>query len=291
MTGLVFAAVAPHGYLAVDEAVPEAEQHLGQSTRAAMAELGRRFSAAAPDTVILLTPHHLHVEGAFAVIQSGWLAGNLDDWTSRPVSLRVPVDREVSRTLLQTLRSDGVSAVGVSYGGNDQAGATAPLDWGSLIPLWFMGGRSDPQVPVVLVCPARDLPVEDHLRVGAAIAQTAAYSGKRVALIASADHGHGHLASGPYGLTPESALYDRQVMSLIESGNLAGLLNLPGQLVSAALADSYWQLLMLHGALSATGQNWEPELLCYEVPTYFGMACASFQVAQHSSSPVVATGE
>ncbi len=41
----------------------------------------------------------------------------------------------------------------------------------------------------------------------------------------------------------------------------------------AAKADSFWQLLMLHGAI---GDALEVELLSYEVPTYFGMLTASF---------------
>jgi len=40
-----------------------------------------------------------------------------------------------------------------------------------------------------------------------------------------------------------------------------------------AKADSFWQLLMLHGAI---GDGFEVELLSYEVPTYFGMLTASY---------------
>jgi aromatic ring-opening dioxygenase LigB subunit len=40
-----------------------------------------------------------------------------------------------------------------------------------------------------------------------------------------------------------------------------------------AKADSFWQLLMLHGAL---GDGYDAELLSYEAPTYFGMLVASF---------------
>ena len=42
---------------------------------------------------------------------------------------------------------------------------------------------------------------------------------------------------------------------------------------SDAKADSFWQILMLHGAI---GDRWKAELLSYEAPTYFGMLCAAF---------------
>ena len=43
--------------------------------------------------------------------------------------------------------------------------------------------------------------------------------------------------------------------------------------VTAAKADSWWQLLMLHGAL---GDGWSAEFLSYEASTYFGMLCAAY---------------
>jgi aromatic ring-opening dioxygenase LigB subunit len=142
-----------------------------------------------------------------------------------------------------------------------------------LIPLWFLGGRTEPQIPVVVVSPARDLSPDLHVRAGEAIARAAASSGRRVALVASADHGHGHLASGPYGLRPESAVYDDRVVALVRQGRLDQLLAFDPELVAAAAADSWWQMLMLSGAI---GRGWRHELLSYEAPTYFGMLCAAY---------------
>src|SRR5205823_10798163 len=160
-----------------------------------------------------------------------------------------------------------------SFGANDPGLATAPMDWGVLIPLWFMGGRSDPQVPVVVVTPARDRSPEEHVSAGKALTQAAAASGKRVALVASADHGHAHDSEGPYGFDPAAAEYDGQVVELVQGDRLSGLLKLDPALVEAAKADSWWQLLMLHGAL---GDGWEGDFLSYEASTYFGMLCAAY---------------
>jgi aromatic ring-opening dioxygenase LigB subunit len=52
-----------------------------------------------------------------------------------------------------------------------------------------------------------------------------------------------------------------------------GLLELDPAFVDAAKADSWWQLLMLHGAL---GDGWRAEFLSYEASTYFGMLCAAY---------------
>ena len=169
------------------------------------------------------------------------------------------LEREVERELAAQLEE----AVGVSYGGNDPAEAVMPLDWGALIPLAFL-----PELPVVIVSPARDRLLADHLVLGAAIARLP----KRIGLVASADHGHAHDPEGPYGFDPASAEYDERVVELVGDNRLGGLLQLE-ELAGRAKADSLWQMVMLHGAL---GRGWDAELLAYERPTYFGMLVAAF---------------
>jgi aromatic ring-opening dioxygenase LigB subunit len=105
------------------------------------------------------------------------------------------------------------------------------------------------------------------------LAQGAADSGRRVALIASADHGHAHDADGPYGYDPAAKEYDDRVVELVRSERLGELLAFDPQFIERAKADSFWQMLMLHGAL---GDRWRGELLSYEAPTYFGMLCAAY---------------
>ena len=146
------------------------------------------------------------------------------------------------------------------------------MDWGVLIPLWFMGGHADPPKPVVIVTPARELPASDHVTAGAAIAATAAASKLRVALIASADHGHAHVKGGPFGYHPAAAEFDALVTDIVGSDRLDRLVGIPRELVDNAKADSWWQMLMLHGAT----RGWRGTLISYEAPTYFGMLTAAY---------------
>jgi aromatic ring-opening dioxygenase LigB subunit len=139
---LVFAAIAPHGTL------PEAPVPGAEKTHAALAELGRRFDAAAPEATIVLTPHNVHVEGHFAVVLAGSLSGSLAEFDAPDVKLSCPVDLELAAQSIVALHDDGLPVVGASFGANDPAAATAPMDWGVLMPVWVMGGRSEPQVPV-----------------------------------------------------------------------------------------------------------------------------------------------
>jgi aromatic ring-opening dioxygenase LigB subunit len=264
---LVFAAIAPHGSL------PEAPVEGAEKTHEALDELGRRFASAQPEATIVLTPHNVHVEGHFAVVLAARLRGRLAEFDAPEVELSCPIDFELATQIVVALHDAGLPVVGASFGANDATAATAPMDWGVLIPLWYMGGRSEPQVPAVVVSPARDRPLEEHVHAGEVIARAADASGRRVALIASADHGHAHDPNGPYGFDPAAQEFDERVVELVAANRLGGLLELDPALVEAAKADSWWQMAMLHGALA---DGWRGELLVYEKPSYFGMLCAAF---------------
>ena len=268
---LVFGCIAPHGGIAIAEACTPEQHDLAAATRRGLEELGRRFDRARPDVSVVLTPHNIHVDGAMAVITSGAVAGALEGHPD--VALRVPVDRMLALAIKDAIAADDVPVTGVSYGANDAAASIFPMDWAVLVPLWFMGGRHDPPLPTVVVVPARDLPYERHVAAGRAIARAAEASDTRVALIASCDHGHGHDAKGPYGFTPKSREFDEQVIALIKNDDLGALLRMDPALPVDGKADSYWQMLMLHGALDGT---WTGEFLSYEAPTYFGMLCAAY---------------
>jgi aromatic ring-opening dioxygenase LigB subunit len=254
---IVFAAIAPHGGPVFDQ--PEAP------TRKGMEELGRRFAAAEPEAAIVLTPHGTHVDGHFAVVRSLRLEGDASQWTDADTHYEGPGEPVLAEACIQALQEDGLPALGVTFGATAAGASTMPLDWGALIPLWFM------RAPAVVVTPSRDRTNEEQVRAGAALAR--ATGERRIALIASADHGHGHTEDGPYGFAAESVPYDATIQELVGENRLGDLVDIDPAWAVAAKADSFWQLLMLHGAI---GDAFDVELLSYEVPTYFGMLTAAF---------------
>jgi aromatic ring-opening dioxygenase LigB subunit len=272
LMGLVFAAIAPHGGLAIEEACSPEERGLAAATRAGMNELAGEFAQADPQAVVIATPHNVHIPASMGVIVSGRVAGQLAG-APPSVALDMPTEITLAWLVLKHLLTAGVPASGISFGGNDPAEAVAPMDWGALIPLWFMGGRANPPVPLVVMTPARDLSAADHVRAGQAVAEAAEESGLRVAFVASADHGHAHDAQGPYGFDPAAKKYDQLICELIRTDRMDRLAGIPLELVESAKADSWWQMLMLHGA---TARGWHGRLLSYEAPTYFGMLTAAY---------------
>lgn len=283
---VVFGAIAPHGFPLIPVVSDDADG--GLQTRAAMTELGQRFDAAQADTIVLAGPHGIRVDGAFCICQVARAAGALP-WRDKTVEMNVPYDLEFATRLGEACRAADVPVAMAGYAGNRPDQSAVPMDWGAMVPLWFMGhGRNLPGKgnvladapdgpegpPVVLITPSRSLPRQEMVRFGEVVANTAAESGRRVAFIASCDWSHTHSADGPYGAHPAAKAVDAAVIQAIERNDLIGLIDLPEDDVRNAAIDGLWQALMLAGVQRVVPMT--PDLLSYEAPRYYGMIVAAF---------------
>jgi aromatic ring-opening dioxygenase LigB subunit len=255
---IVFGAIAPHGN-------PVYEQPDGPTANG-MHELARRLEASRAEVAILATPHGTLLDGHFGVVRSSRLTEHPNQFVDASHLYEGDGDPELADACVTALQAAGLPALGLTFGTVASGGSTMPIDWGAGIPLTFL------RIPAVIVTPCRALSNQDHVLAGEALALA---SGDRaVAFIASADHGHGHTTDGPYGFSEHSAPYDDDVQDVVRRNALRELADWDPQRAADALADSLWQMLMLHGAL---GDGFRAELISYEAPTYFGMLTAAFE--------------
>jgi aromatic ring-opening dioxygenase LigB subunit len=272
---LIFGCIVPHG--SVIPGTPGADACA--TTTAAMREIGRRLAAVHPDIVVVVTPHGIRVDGALAVSYTERAIGVLDDpifehGKQRPVRVDLEVDRELARSLRDSATAASVPTVAVHYGATSGPHDCYPLDWGAVVPLWFLGAQLTPRPRAVLVVPSRLLPLNTFTSFGRILADTAAASERRVALVASADLAHAHAADGPYGYDPAAAAFDAWIEAAVKDGDLARLREPDMELVRRAAPDGLWQILVLAGALEHTPMR--GEFLSYERPTYYGMLTAAY---------------
>ncbi len=255
---IVFGAIAPHGN-------PVYEQPDGPTARG-MHELARRLEKSGAEAVILATPHGTLLDGHFGVVRSAHLSEHPNQFVDAARLYEGEGEPQLAAVCLEALYHANVPALGITFGTIASGSSTMPIDWGAGIPLTFL------RKPAVIVTPCRALGNEFHVRAGGALAR--ATEDRPVAFVASADHGHGHTHDGPYGYSEHSKPYDDDVQDVVRRNALGELAGWDPQRAKDALADSLWQMLMLHGAL---GDGFRAELLSYEAPTYFGMLTASFQ--------------
>ena len=289
--GIVFACVAPHGWTLIPELADEPDDcHV---TRAAMAELGRRLAAADPEVIILATPHGFRVRDAIAIADVARMAGTLHH-NGKTVEMNVPVDRTLVASIAKTADSRGIPVALAGFAGNSESESAIPLDWGTFVPLWFMGhGRNmtgyghvladKPEQelgpPVVVLNPSRSLPWEANIRVGEAIADAAIRDGRRIAFVASCDWAHAHEGSR-YGASPAAAKVDAAVEAALRDGNPGRLIELDPEDVANAAVDGLWQALILAGVMNR--EPMQGELLSYEVVRAYsvGMFVAAYAPTQ-----------
>ena len=266
---LIYASIAPHA----GDLIPETVSDLSivQKTRDAMYEMEEHLRALEPEVVVIANPHGFRVQNAMSIS----IAERAEaDWFGK-VKLDIEMDPGLATAIADRAEAMGVPVVRYIYGSSGGPECFIPLDWGAVVPLYFMGHSFTPRPKLVHLSPMRLLPFETHYKFGRAIGRVLKESDRRVAFIASADQGHTHNADGPYGFDPAAAQYDAWMQEVIRSGDLDALLSADLNLVENGKPDSLWPSLILAGVLK---ENTLPaRLLSYEVNVYFGILCAEFR--------------
>ncbi|AEH24526.1 DODA-type extradiol aromatic ring-opening family dioxygenase [Pyrococcus yayanosii] len=254
-------AMMPHGN---DVLAPKDDEtrYLAEVLRS-IGEVFRTF-----DAYVLATPHNVRMSDHLGVI----FAKHLVSWLGF-AGVELPgeyeTDRELARLIYEEARKAGLPVVDINFASLSGEYSRFPLSWGELIPLHFLEKR-----PLVVVTPARKVSRDTLVRFGEVIAEVVESYPKKVGLIISADHGHAHDPNGPYGYAPESKEYDALIMQLIRENRLGELLNLDEGFIERAKPDSYWQLLIMLGALRNVPMTLRAT--AYACPTYFGMGAALY---------------
>jgi len=270
--GIVFACIAPHGAEIIPELAGNQLKAFAE-TRRGMEELAALFKKQKPETVIIATPHNLRLEATIGVVTTEFTEGALEE-NGKSVKLRCACDRELARMILENAKKSNLPVVGANFGTSEGPASCMPMDWGTLIPLWFLIGQVSTAQRVIIVTPSREIALETLVQFGQVVGETAEAFDERVAFVASADQGHAHKVDGPYGFHPASKEFDEIVQRAVLSNDLGSLFTLKSEFVENAKPDSLWQIAILQGILDYLPLS--GCLLSYEVPTYFGMLCASY---------------
>mgnify|MGYP005831457321 CR=1 FL=1 len=271
--GIVYACIAPHGSEVIPKLAGDKFEAFGE-TRKGMEELTRAMKQHNPHTIIIATPHNLRLDQTIGIVTTQYSAGYLRD-KGKTVSARFKCNRQLAQKIYQNAKKAELPVVAANYGTSEGPASCMPMDWGTLIPLWFFGTQEKKKPQIIIVTPSREIPLTQLVEFGKIIVRVAEKSKRRIAFVASADQGHAHDKNGPYGFHPASAEYDQLVIKAVKENNLKRLLTLDPKFVEDAKPDSLWQIAMLTGVLD--GVPMQARFISYQTPTYFGMLCADFK--------------
>ena len=272
---LEYACIMPHGGEIIPKlAVPRVQQSVRETTTAART-IAREIRRTNPHTIVIASPHNLRLQSHIAIVTTENSTGELKGAGKRKVSLKLKCDREFARELLRESARSGLPVVGANYGTAEGPPSDMAMDWGTLVPMWFIAKEERVKARIVIVAPSREIPLGQNISFGKVLAKLAEKrKHHRVVFIASADQAHAHQKIGPYGFHQAASNYDKFVSRAIRENRISSISGLSKQLVEDAKPDSLWQMAMLVGVTEVIEMR--GSLLSYQVPTYYGMICASF---------------
>jgi aromatic ring-opening dioxygenase LigB subunit len=272
-----YACVLPHGSDIIPHLAARKTEHLFEKTRKSVRRIAKDIRGVRPDLIIIASPHNLRLQSKIAIVTAENSTGQLNGPRGKKVRLSLKCDREFAQELLEESARKHLPVVGANYGTAEGAGSDMPMDWGVLVPMWFVTREERVKARTVIVTPSREIPLRQNIAFGMAIAEMAQKRKKRIAFIASADQAHVHKNSGPYGYHRSASEYDEFVSEAIRTNRIGSISRLSKSFVEDAKPDSLWQLAILAGIARIVKMR--GALLSYEVPTYYGMICASFTPA------------
>jgi aromatic ring-opening dioxygenase LigB subunit len=273
---VVYACIAPHGGEIIPELASKSILRRFEETRMAMRVLARKMSEVRPQTIVIASPHNLRLLSKIAVIISENSTGTLKGSSNRSIALRARCDVDFAKRVVSESEKGGLPVVGANYGTATGPSSDMQMDWGTLVPLWFMLKEQRLKSKILIVAPSREIPLRTNFDFGRLLGRLMNSDKKRkFAFIASADQAHAHSRSGPYGFSPAASQYDDFVQKAIRDNNLKRILRLKPSFIEAAKPDSPWQMVMLAGINEVVPLV--SQLLSYQVPSYYGMACAGFE--------------
>src|SRR5712692_1056532 len=276
---LVYACIAPHGGEIIPELASKSVLHKFEETRVAMRVLARKISEANPQTIVIASPHNLRLLSKIAVVISENSSGSLKGSSNRLVNVRARCDVDFGKIVVRQSEKAGLPVVGANYGTAAGSSSDMQMDWGTLVPLWFVLKEQKSKKlksRILIVAPSREISLRKNFDFGRLLGRLMKRDKKRnFAFIASADQAHAHSRSGPYGFSPAASKYDDFVINAIRDNNLNRILQLRARFIEDAKPDSPWQMVILAGINEVIPLR--SQLLSYQVPSYYGMACAGFE--------------
>ena len=263
----VLAAYAvPHPPILIPEIGHGEERKIARTTQA-YEQIACLAAAHHPDVLIVISPHATTYADYFHLSGGTGASGSLAKFSAAEISLQTPYDEELVKRIELIARRWHLPAG--TMGEREKT-----LDHGTLIPLLFLqkAGITCPVVRIGL----SGLSTLSHYHLGQCVADAVNELNRRAVVIASGDLSHKLTADGPYGLSPDGAVFDRQLTDAFASGDFLSMLRIAPELADSAAECGWRSFQIMAGTLDQ--KSVQPSVLSYEGPFGVGYCVAAFEV-------------
>ena len=211
----------------------------------------------APETLIFISPHSPIIDGCFAIQTGSQLRGSFTQFGAGDIRFSIDNDLEAVAKI-----SKACGRLEVPLCPMDDSGVEG-LDWGVLLPYWFMGqGR-----PIVSLSISA-LPNQDHYLLGQAVNEALGELDKSFVFVASGDLSHRLSDDSPYGYSSSGPVFDERIKEIFTSGCLEQFLEIDDEIATSAGECGLRSFITLAGVFSE--RVVDTQVLSYEGPFGIG---------------------
>lgn len=272
MGELVWAGLMPHPPLMIPE-VGRGQESRIKDTLAAARKLAADLQAAAPEVIVLITPHGAVFSDAIAINVKPVLAGDMGQFGAPGVKISKKNDLRLAAKITRAALQHQIAVAELDDDLSREYGVSTRLDHGAVVPLYFL---EEAGLEYALVHIAMGiLPREELYLFGKVLQEAIGEVATRAAVLASGDLSHRLTPEAPAGYHVKGREFDAELQRLLATADVKGLMEMPPQLVEQAGECGFRPILMMLGALD--GYDVKPEILSYEGPFGVGYMIASFQ--------------
>lgn len=260
---LVFAAIAPHSPVLLPSVGREHVERLKKTVKS-LERLEQELYAAAPQTILILSPHGPVAAEHFTIDVNERYVCSLKEFGVMESPLRCGADMKLVNDLREHLEDRKIPVM---------LRSEESLDYGVIIPLTYLTAHLN-KVSIIPLYPSL-LDAKTHFEFGRAIQEVVMSTNRRVAVVASADLSHRLSESAPGGFSPAAKVFDDKVIQLIVGKNGTGLINFDAETAREAGECGLATLIAFAGILDRVEA--EPEILSYEGPFGIGHLVAHYR--------------
>lgn len=265
MGNIIFGMISPHPPVLVPQIGGTRLKEI-ERTKKALESASKKLKSLDPDTVVIITPHGEISQNTLHLYASHVFEGDFSAFGQPKVKLSFKGDTELAHRINKEAASTSVLTAEIQE---------SFLDHGVMVPLYYAqaAGFSKSILPIAISL----RPLRELYEFGRIIKKAVATSGKKVAVIASADMSHKLTKDAPAGYDPKGKVFDERLVELVRNSDVDGILDFEAILADQAGQDSLWSVSILLGCLD--GGTYKSEVLSYEGPFGVGYMVAKYEVA------------
>lgn len=276
--GVLACYLMPHPPIMVDEVGGKETKNVKSTIEAAKA-VGKEIKQLKPDTIIIISPHGPIFQDAVCLYDFP-LKGNLSGFGASEVSMAFEPDDLLKREIIKKASKIGLNAVKSSDVVISGYGIKETLDWGVIVPLYFVTQYSKDFM--LLPMAFGMMSYEDLYAFGMAVSESVDAIGRKAVVIASGDLSHRLIRGAPAGYSPQGKIFDERLVKFLKGYDVEGIASIKPDIIEKAGECGLRSIWMMMGTLD--GFEVKADVLSYEGPFGVGYCVAKFHPGEHTKS-------